>query len=198
MRKKERYLTVGDILVSPDIITHHFACDLDACKGACCIEGEEGAPVAEEEKPILLETLPRVIHRLPSDNVDYMLSHGVLYSPVPGAWATMIVDGGRCVFTSSAPGECCRCVFEQSSREGLQDRFLKPLSCHLYPIRVRRTDAGQTVLYYDVWVTPLRRGGSARRARGRADLSVCPRGPDPRFRKKVVSLARGGGKRVHQ
>lgn len=154
MRKKERYLTVGDILVSPEIITHYFACDLDACRGACCVEGEEGAPVSEEEKPVLLETLPRVMDQLPPDNVDYMLSHGVLYSPVPDSWATMIVDGGRCVFTSCGPGECCRCVFEQSYRAGQQDRFLKPISCHLYPIRMRHTDAGQTLLYYDVW-SPL-------------------------------------------
>ena len=83
-----------------------------------------------------------------------MTAHGVLYSPAPGAWATMIVDGGRCVFTCNEEGECCRCAFEKCFTEGAQSLFYKPISCHLYPVRTRRTDAGRTILYYDVW-SPL-------------------------------------------
>lgn len=154
MAKKSKYLEVGEILVSPEIITEYFACDLEVCRGACCVEGVEGAPVAEEEKAPLLEALPQVIDTIPPANVDYMTAHGVLYSPAPGAWATMIVDGGRCVFTCNEEGECCRCAFEKCFTEGRQSLFYKPISCHLYPVRTRRTDAGRTILYYDIW-SPL-------------------------------------------
>ncbi len=69
MAKKSKYLEVGEILVSPEIITQYFACDLEVCRGACCVEGVEGAPVAEEEKAPLLETLPQVIDTIPPANV---------------------------------------------------------------------------------------------------------------------------------
>lgn len=151
---KPRYLTVGDLLVSPDLVTHHFACDLEACGGACCIEGEEGAPIAEKEKTQLLETLPDLLGLLPETNKDYILQHGVLYSPAPGAWAAMTINGGRCVFSCHEEGECARCIFERSYLEGRQQRFYKPISCHLYPIRLRHTAEGRTILYYEVW-SPL-------------------------------------------
>lgn len=163
--KKKRYLQVGDILVSPEIVTEYFACDLDVCGGACCIEGVEGAPVLEEERPLMEAALPALLPEIPQPNVDYMMEHGILYSPAPDAWATMIVDGGRCVFTCEREGECCRCVFERSYTEGRQHHFYKPISCHLYPIRTRRTDRGRLILSYDVW-SPLCDGA---RDRGRRE-----------------------------
>ena len=101
-------IQIGDVVVSLDVFQEKFLCDLGACKGACCIEGDAGAPVELDE---------------------------VVYTDQEGDLVTSIVNNKDCVFTCYDEKGCCYCAIEKAYREGKTD-FYKPVSCHLYPIRI--------------------------------------------------------------
>lgn len=130
-------LQIQDTLVSLDLIERYFCCDLDTCRGECCVEGDAGAPITEEEKCKLEEVLPLVRDDLSPQALKVIEEQGVSYIDEEGDLVTSIVDGGNCVFTTYAPGGMCLCAVEKACREGKID-FLKPASCHLYPVRLTR------------------------------------------------------------
>lgn len=130
-------LQIQDTLVSLDLIERYFCCDLDTCRGECCVEGDAGAPITEEEKRKLEEVLPLVRDDLSPQALKVIEEQGVSYIDEEGDLVTSIVDGGNCVFTTYAPGGMCLCAVEKACREGKID-FLKPASCHLYPVRLTR------------------------------------------------------------
>lgn len=145
---------VGDKLVSSEIFDTFFTCDLDACKGACCIEGESGAPVDESEVEHLCAAFSSIESYLPASNREYIEDHGAMYIDVDGDNVTQIVDGGRCVFTCFEKDGSARCAFEKSYSLGDNRLFYKPISCHLFPIRVTRLRDGREALNYYRW-TPI-------------------------------------------
>lgn len=130
-------LQIQDTLVSLDLIERYFCCDLDTCRGECCVEGDAGAPITQEEKRKLEEVLPVVRDDLSPQALKVIEEQGVSYIDEEGDLVTSIVDGGNCVFTTYAPGGMCLCAVEKACREGKID-FLKPASCHLYPVRLTR------------------------------------------------------------
>jgi hypothetical protein len=129
-------LQVGDKLLSMDLITECFSCNLDECHGACCIEGDSGAPVTLDEELELEELVPVVQSNLTHAAQRVIKNQGVAYTDTDGTLVTSLVDGRNCVFTTMDNG-CCHCAIEKACRAG-KTSFLKPLSCHLYPIRVSR------------------------------------------------------------
>ena len=92
-------IQVGDVLVSPDIITETFCCDLDACKGACCVEGEAGAPVDLDEIAAIEDSLDAVWPQMSAGAQAVVDRQGVAYGDPEGDLVTSIVDGRDCVFT---------------------------------------------------------------------------------------------------
>lgn len=128
-------LQIQDTLVSLDLLERYFCCDLDTCRGECCIEGDAGAPITEEERRRLEEVLPAVRDDLSPAALRVIDEQGVAYVDEEGDLVTSIVDGGNCVFTTYGPGGVCLCAIEKACREGRID-FLKPVSCHLYPVRI--------------------------------------------------------------
>ena len=108
-------IQIGDVVVSLDVFQEKFLCDLGACKGACCIEGDAGAPVELDEVMELEEVLPVIWEE--------------------GDLVTSIVNNKDCVFTCYDENGCCYCAIEKAYREG-KTAFYKPVSCHLYPIRI--------------------------------------------------------------
>ena len=132
-------LQIQDTLVSLDLLERYFCCDLDSCRGECCIEGDAGAPITEAERGRLEEILPEVLPDLSPAARRVIEEQGVAYIDEEGDLVTSIVDGGNCVFTTYGPGGVCLCAVEKACREGRND-CLKPESCHLYPVRITEYD----------------------------------------------------------
>lgn len=128
-------IQIQDVIVSLDIFREKFLCDLDACKGECCVEGDAGAPVELDEVARLEEVLPVVWDDLSPAAREVIDRQGVVYPDRDGELVTSIVNGKDCVFTCYDERGCCCCAIEKAYREG-KNNFYKPISCHLYPIRV--------------------------------------------------------------
>ncbi|MDR0973397.1 MAG: DUF3109 family protein [Prevotellaceae bacterium] len=130
-------IQIGDVIVSFELFRQYFVCDLSACQGECCIEGDAGAPLQTCEIEQLTKVLPHVWGNLSPAARNVIQTQGVAYVDHDGEWVTSIVGGKDCVFTCYDESGCCHCSIEKAYRAGKTD-FYKPISCHLYPIRISR------------------------------------------------------------
>lgn len=130
-------LLIKDTLVSLDLIDRFFVCDLDSCLGQCCIDGDAGAPLLEEEKRAIDDNLKKILPLLNPAARKLVEEEGSSYIDEEGDLVTQIVEGRDCVFTTYAEGGKCLCALEKAYREG-QLPQLKPSSCHLYPVRLKQ------------------------------------------------------------
>lgn len=142
-------IQVGDVLVSPDIITEFFCCDIGACRGACCVEGDAGAPVTLDEAARMEESLEAIWPTLSGPAREVIGSQGVAYADEEGELVTCIVRGRDCVFTCHEDGRCL-CAIEKAWQAG-KATLRKPISCALYPIREKRLNGQLTGLNYHKW-----------------------------------------------
>lgn len=153
-------MQIGDVLVSPDIITEYFCCDLSKCKGVCCVEGDAGAPVTLEEIDAMENNLDAVWSELSASAQSVIDKQGVAYTDNDGDLVTSIVGKKDCVFTcyhdiqDFNSGEtipnCCLCAFERAFRAG-RIKWCKPISCALYPIREKKFNMGLVGINYNRW-----------------------------------------------
>lgn len=142
-------IQIDDTIISIDCLSEKFCCDLDACAGACCIEGDAGAPVDLDEVEELEAALPVVWNDLSASAQTVIDKQGVVYTDEEGDLVTSIVNGKDCVFTCYDEKGCCFCALEKAYRAG-KTNFYKPLSCHLYPIRLKKI-GDMTALNYHRW-----------------------------------------------
>lgn len=142
-------LQVGDVLVSPDIFTEYFCCDIDQCHGICCVEGSDGAPLELDEIGAIEASLDTVWPLLSASAQSVIDQQGVAYADRDGELVTSIVAGRDCVFTCYE-GRTCLCALEKVFREG-KIKFQKPISCALYPIREKKFGGGIVGLNYNKW-----------------------------------------------
>ena len=142
-------LDVGGILISSDILTERFCCDYDKCKGICCVEGDAGAPVTLDEIAGIEDALDTVWRDLSAQAQSVIDRQGVAYTDQEGDLVTSIVRGKDCVFTCY-DGDSCLCALEKAFRAG-KTSFCKPVSCALYPIRVKEFGNGVVGLNYNRW-----------------------------------------------
>ena len=140
---------IGDVLISDEVLTERFICDLQDCKGACCIEGDAGAPLELDEVLELEEVLPVIWDGLDLQARKVINKQGVAYTDPEGQLVTSIVNGKDCVFTCYDEQGCCFCAIEKAFREG-KTKFRKPISCYLYPIRVKQV-GDMEALNYNRW-----------------------------------------------
>ena len=138
---------IGDAIVASDIIEENFLCDLSACMGECCIEGDAGAPLEEDEVKIIEDLLSEVWDDLSPAAQAVIKEHGVAYRDHDGDMVTSIVNGKDCVFTYYDEKGICKCTIEKAYREG-RTNFYKPISCHLYPIRLQKYKDFTAVNYH--------------------------------------------------
>ena len=154
-------LEIGGILISSEIITECFCCDYEKCKGICCVEGSDGAPVTMDEIAGIEDALDTVWPMLSASAQSVIDKQGVAYSDKDGDLVTSIVRGKECVFSRSLTpspspmGEgskdpCWLCMLEKAYREG-KTQFCKPISCALYPIREKNFGNGLIGLNYHRW-----------------------------------------------
>ena len=141
---------VDDVILSTDCFTECFCCDLAACRGACCIEGEAGAPVTPEEVMHLEDVLDAVRPDLSPEARAVIDRQGVAYTDADGDLVTSIVGGKDCVFTCRDAAGCCLCATERAWRDG-RTAWSKPISCALYPIRELHLTGGLIGLNYHRW-----------------------------------------------
>ncbi|WP_066757482.1 DUF3109 family protein [Crocinitomix algicola] len=142
-------IEIGDKLVSDEIFEKEFVCNLNACKGACCIEGDDGAPLKMEEVNLLEDHLDEIKPYMRPEGIAAVEKNGVFYMDQENEPVTSLVNGAECAFVFLDEEGITKCSVEQAYRDGKID-FNKPLSCHLYPIRVQKYRSF-TALNYDRW-----------------------------------------------
>lgn len=142
-------IQINDTLVSLDVVESYFECDLDKCLGECCIEGDAGAPLLKDEAEKLQELLPEVMPLMTPAARQTAEEQGAFYTDEEGDLVTSIVNGKDCIFTFYAEGGKCLCLLERLRREG-RPGFFKPISCSLYPIRLKDY-GGMTAVNYHRW-----------------------------------------------
>ena len=135
---------IGDVLVSEDVICEFFACDYPVCKGACCIVGDSGAPLEEDEIPALERDYPAFKHLVPEKGRTAAEASGYFAVDREGDLVTPLVpDTEECAYCCFE-GDNCLCAIEKA---GLS----KPISCALYPIRVKKFRGGGMALNLHRW-----------------------------------------------
>ncbi len=149
MDKVPPILQVGSVLLSSDILFKCFCCDLEKCKGQCCVEGDAGAPVTLDEVAEIEACLDEVWPDMSASAQAVVDRQGVAYTDSEGDLVTSIVEGRDCVFTCYDNG-LCLCALEKAFRAG-RTAFCKPISCALYPIREKTFSGGVTGLNYNEW-----------------------------------------------
>ena len=145
-------IAIQDKLISDEVVQAFFACELSICKGACCVDGDYGAPLEEEECKSLEDIIPAIKPYLPEASYEKILKDGgyVFYEDVQ-TFGTQLMPEGPCVFMNYDEHGIAICGIEKAWKEGAVN-FRKPISCHLYPIRVKHNpDQGFTALNYDRW-----------------------------------------------
>jgi len=145
-------ILIQEILISEEIITEHFACRLDKCKGACCVEGDYGAPLNADEIDIMEGMLPIVRPYLTEDSIDKIENEGSsVYNGETKTHETPLMEDGACVFMGRDSIGITYCSIEKAYNDGKTD-WKKPISCHLYPIRVSENEGtGFQAINYDRW-----------------------------------------------
>ena len=140
-------LQIDDAIISLDLLEELFVCDLNVCKGICCIDGDDGAPLEDDEVQIIENLLPIIWDDLTEVSKALIKVQGVSYIDSDGDSVTSIVNGEECVFTYTDDSGKCKCAIEKAYREGKTD-FYKPISCHLYPIRLQKYEDYVAVNYH--------------------------------------------------
>jgi hypothetical protein len=135
-------LEIGRTIVSLDILEKQFLCDILKCKGACCVEGDSGAPVTPEEAKLIEEAYPEVLSYIPESHQNEIRKQGFAVIDLDGDLVTPLVHNKQCVYTFEEKG-ILKCGIEKAFLDG-KINFRKPVSCHLFPIRIteyKRFDA---------------------------------------------------------
>ena len=153
-------IPVEHTLVSDDLYLVHFLCPLEKCKGACCVEGDAGAPLTEEEISNLEDHIDDIKPYMTERGVEEIGATGVFDYDSHGEFVTPLVRGLECAFTNFHDG-IAYCSIEKAFEEG-KIRFQKPVSCHLYPIRVSWLKEGEAVNYHkwEICKKALKNGSS--------------------------------------
>jgi hypothetical protein len=142
-------IILDNAVLSDDIKEQHFVCDLNKCKGACCVEGDLGAPLEEEELDLIDEALENVKPYLSKKGLAAIESEGSYILDEEGDYSTTTIGGKECAFAIYDKQNILKCGIEQAYLDG-KTKWQKPISCHLYPIRITKYDH-YDALNYDRW-----------------------------------------------
>ena len=150
-------ILIQDTIVSLEVLEKEFCCDLDSCKGCCCIEGDAGAPVTEEDEQVLNALLPELLPQMSKEAREVVDKQGVAYNDPSGERVLSIVNDKDCIFARTDHNGWCYCVIERlysSQQSAISSQrsvpFKKPISCHLYPIRLTKV-GNMTGVEYHRW-----------------------------------------------
>lgn len=142
-------IEIENTLVSDDLGEKSFVCDLTKCKGACCVEGDLGAPLEKEELPVFREIFNEVVPYMSEEGVKAVEEQGLYVMDWEDDYSTPTINGKECAYAVYDDKGMLKCAIEDAYNDGRID-YKKPISCHLYPIRLSKV--GQyTALNYDKW-----------------------------------------------
>lgn len=145
---------LGKTIISEDILDREFVCNLQACKGACCVEGEAGAPVTKAETLILKNLFPKIKPYLRKEGIEAIEKQGVYTTNPKDEFETTLVNKKECAYAIFDENDIAKCGIELAHDEGVfeeqTDAFSKPISCHLYPIRIQEYRE-LTAINYHMW-----------------------------------------------
>lgn len=145
---------LGKTIISEDILDREFVCNLQACKGACCVEGEAGAPVTKAETLILKNLFPKIKPYLRKEGIEAIEKQGMYTTNPKGEFETTLVNKKECAYAIFDENDTAKCGIELAHNEGVIDTktedFYKPISCHLYPIRIQEYRE-LTAINYHSW-----------------------------------------------
>jgi hypothetical protein len=139
-------LIINDIIVSDDLYLVKFLCRLEKCRGACCVEGDAGAPLEEEEISELEDYIDEIMEYMIQEGIDAVKQSGVFDYDIDGSYVTPLIRGGDCAFINFTKG-IAWCAIERAYEEG-KVPFKKPVSCHLYPVRISAVGDTEAVNYH--------------------------------------------------
>ena len=142
-------LAIDKTLVSLDLLERYFVCDLSACKGACCVKGDAGAPLTDEEIDLLENIVDDILPYLDEEGKAMIDKKGVFEIDVDGDKGTALLENGRCAFALVDYNGMVSCGIEKAEMTGDID-FKKPISCHLYPVRITEYKEYDAV-NYNTW-----------------------------------------------
>lgn len=139
-------IAIDNVLLSDQVVEEQFVCDLNSCKGGCCVDGDCGAPLTEEETKIIAKVYPKIKPYLPAEYIAEVEKQGTHTIDDEYGYVTPTKDGGICVYAYTDDAGIVKCAFERAWKEGKID-FQKPISCHLYPIRIKELPGYEMVNY---------------------------------------------------
>ena len=141
-------IQVEDKIVSLDVFEKHFICDLNKCRGACCVEGDSGAPLIKEEEEILVNISEMVQPYMTKEGVEVIKKRGVSVYDAEGDLTTPLINNCECVFVVYENG-IAKCAIEKAYLDK-KIEFKKPISCHLFPIRIKHYQDFDAVNYENI------------------------------------------------
>ncbi|MSQ79181.1 MAG: DUF3109 family protein [Flavobacteriaceae bacterium] len=141
-------LAIQNALISEDVLEKEFVCHLDKCKGACCVIGDAGAPLAENEIGEIEKHLPEIKKHMNEAGLDMLEGIGFWEKDEQGDLVTTCLPSGECVFVKYDNEGVTSCAIQLAYRAGEID-FEKPISCHLYPIRLKESEEFTLVNYHE-------------------------------------------------
>ncbi|REJ82879.1 MAG: DUF3109 family protein [Bacteroidetes bacterium] len=142
-------IAIDNTFVSEELIEKKFVCDLNACKGACCVKGDYGAPLEEKELGIIDRNFKHIKPYITERGLQAIENQGRYLLYEKKEWVTPLIEGKECAYTYFEKG-IAKCAIEKAFLDG-KIKWKKPISCHLYPVRINSNKLGIDSLQYDKW-----------------------------------------------
>ncbi|MBL7720203.1 MAG: DUF3109 family protein [Flavipsychrobacter sp.] len=139
-------IAIEGVLLSDEVVEEHFVCDLQKCKGGCCVDGDCGAPLTKEETKIIAKVYPKIKSYLSAEYIAEVERQGTHVMDDEFGYVTPTINGGICVYAYTDDAGIVKCAIEKAYNEGVVT-FKKPISCHLYPIRIKELPGYEAVNY---------------------------------------------------
>jgi len=136
--KSYQLIAIDSVLISEDVVEAQFVCDLSKCKGGCCEDGDAGAPLTGEELDEIRNAYEKVKDLIPKEGLQEIERTGLYRYDKEFGWVTPTVNGGICAYGFRDEKGIIKCSFEEAYNQGLIT-WKKPVSCHLYPIKVKES-----------------------------------------------------------
>jgi Protein of unknown function (DUF3109) len=139
-------IAIDNILIGDEVVESQFVCDLTKCKGGCCEDGDAGAPVTAAETAIINEVYEIVKPYLTKEGIESIEKKGYFENHASFGWVTPTIEGKMCAYGFRDETGIIKCAFEQAFYDG-KIKWKKPISCHLYPIKIKTTSEHELVNY---------------------------------------------------
>ena len=139
-------IAIDDILISDEIVEEQFVCDLTKCKGACCVDGDAGAPLEKSELKELDKVFNEVFPYLAEESKSEIYRQGKYIYDREFGWVTPTISNGMCAYGTVDRNGVVKCGIEQAYNDG-KINWKKPISCHLFPIRIKKTKNAELINY---------------------------------------------------